>query len=346
MEILTGNNILAGLDSYFKDNGYDNLYIITDHNVKYYHGKYLSSLLKGYNYKFYSIPPGEKSKSIDVVLSIYDDLIENQIDRESLIIAFGGGVVGDITGFVAATFKRGIDYIQIPTTLLAQVDSSIGGKVGIDYKGLKNIIGSFHFPKLILIDIQLLKTLSNRDITTGLAEILKYGLIADYDLFNYISSNLSKAYNKDEHFLLDLVNKSISIKQDIVSRDKFDKGERRILNFGHTVGHSIESYFDFSQYNHGEAVILGMIYESYIGKEVGLIDDDYFWEIYNSLTKLITPLKFNDLEIKYLLEIMENDKKKLNDQTILILPIGKGKVGIFNDVDVDLIINSLKGEWF
>ena len=255
-------------------------------------------------------------------------------------------MVGDLAGFIASTFKRGIAYIQIPTSLLAQVDSSIGGKVGIDYRGLKNIIGSFYFPQLVFIDVSLLKTLSYRDVICGLAEILKYGLISDYHLFKYACSNFDKVFNKNEDLLLELVNSSVHIKQEIVKKDKLDKGERRILNFGHTIGHGIESLYDFNKYNHGEAVILGMIYESYIGMEMGLIDSSYFIEIYNSLIELIKPIRFKEDEIKSLLDLMRNDKKNLDNKFIFILPTGKGQVGVFDNIDTDLIIKSLKGEWF
>lgn len=346
MEVIIGKKILEKLNYHLREMSYSKPYIITDHNVKGLYGQYLSDILKDYDHAFYSIPPGEKSKSVDMVLAIYDDLIDKEIDRGSLIIAFGGGVVGDLAGFIASSFKRGIDYIQIPTSLLAQVDSSIGGKVGIDYGGLKNIIGSFYFPQLVFIDVSLLKTLSHRDVICGLAEILKYGLIADYHLFKYACSNFDKVFNKNEDLLLELVNSSVCIKQEIVKRDKLDKGERRILNFGHTIGHGIESLYDFNKYNHGEAVILGMIYESYIGMEMGLIDSSYFIEIYNSLIELIKPIRFKEDEIKSLLDLMRNDKKNLDNKFIFILPTGKGQVGVFDNIDTDLIIKSLKGEWF
>ncbi|MCF6464079.1 3-dehydroquinate synthase [Clostridium sp. Cult1] len=345
MKIRIGKNIVGQLDSYLKEARIDDLYIITDENVNGLYSSCLQEVIKKYNANFFILSPGEKSKTIETLLSIFDNLIDKNIDRDALIIGFGGGVVGDIAGFVASIFKRGIDYIQIPTSLLAQVDSSIGGKVGIDYGGLKNIIGSFYFPKMTLIDINFIKTLSKRDITCGLGEILKYGLIADYNLYEFTSLNLGNIYGKDEDTLLNIINKSISIKKDIVNRDKYDKGLRKILNFGHTIGHSIESYYNFNKYNHGEAVILGIIYESYISMELGLIDEEYFDKIYRVVKSLVTPIKFNLKEIKTLINTMKNDKKNIDGRIVFVLPTGKGKVDIFNDVDDKTIINSLKGEW-
>ncbi|MCF6466490.1 3-dehydroquinate synthase [Clostridium sp. Cult2] len=345
MKIKIGKNILNELNSYLKDIGVKNLYIITDENVNNLYEDYLYENVKEFDFTTYVLAPGERSKSIDTTFSIYDNLIENNIDRNTLILSFGGGVVGDITGFVASTFKRGINYIQIPTTLLAQVDSSIGGKVGIDYGGLKNIIGSFYFPNLIIIDVIFLKTLSKRDIISGLGEILKYGLIVDYNLFKFVSSNLSNIYRKDINILLEIINQSVSIKKNIVNMDKYDKGLRRILNFGHTIGHGIEAYYNFTKFNHGETVILGMIYESYIAKEKGLIDDIYFEEINDVLKKLVMPIKFNIEEIERLIKIMRNDKKNFDGNIVFVLPIGEGKVEVFNDIDEKIIKKSLKGEW-
>ena len=346
MNIKIGDNILGLLNSYLKEKKINNLYIITDKNVNKFYFDYLYNNINECSFNSYILPPGEKSKSIDTVLSIYDDLIEKNIDRNTLIISLGGGVVGDIAGFVASSFKRGIDYIQIPTTLLAQVDSSVGGKVGIDYGGFKNIIGSFYFPNMVIIDITFLETLSNRDITCGIGEILKYGLISDYKLFEFVSSNISNIFEKDKGILLNIINKSIAIKRDIVNKDKYDKGIRKILNFGHTVGHSIEAYYKFSKYNHGEAVILGMIYESYIAKELGLIDDEYFNKIFKVLKKLVSPIKFKVEEINILLNIMKNDKKNMENDIVFVLPIYKGRVDIYSNIEKKIIINSLKGEWF
>lgn len=346
MEIKIGENILSELDMYIEHLGIKKLYIITDDNVHRLYSDVLQRVAKDYNSFTYVMPSGEKSKSIKNVFSIYDDLIEKNIDRKALIVSFGGGVVGDITGFIAATYKRGLKYVQIPTTLLSQADSSIGGKVGINYKGYKNIIGSFYFPVATIIDTLFLETLYERQITCGLGEILKYGLIYDYNLFKLISSNLNNIYNLNHDILLSIIKQSVSIKDKIVKDDIYDKGLRQILNFGHTVGHSIEGYYNFSEFNHGEAVILGMIYEFFISKEMGLIDEEYFHEVFEILNRVITPIKFNDTEAEALIKIMENDKKNTDSNIVFVLPVDRGKVDLFKSIDREIIIKSLKGEWF
>ena len=251
----------------------------------------------------------------------------------------------DISGFVASTYLRGVDYIQIPTTLLSQVDSSIGGKVGVDFKGYKNMIGSFYFPLATFIDIELLKSLDTRDITSGVGEVLKYGIIYDYDFLKYVYSNIDSIYNFDDEVLETIVKKSVSIKDRIVSQDKRDKGIRKILNFGHTIGHGIESFYDFKRYNHGEAVILGMIYESFISKEIGLIEEEYFNEIFSVLSKLVDPVIFNIKEVDGILKNMSYDKKNKKYKIVFVLPTDRGEVQIFDNIEKDLIKKTLSGDW-
>ena len=334
------------LEEFLNINNIDRLYIITDNIVYNLYINGLISSIGNKKYYIFIIENGEESKNMDTVFSIYDDLLEKNIDRNTLIIGFGGGVVGDIAGFVASTYKRGLKYIQIPTTLLSQVDSSIGGKVGVDYGGYKNTIGSFYFPEKTFIDTYFLSTLPKREITSGLGEILKYGLIRDYELFKYTRENLDKIYAKDINVLNFIIKKSVSIKEEIVGQDRKDLGLRKILNFGHTVGHSIEAYYDFSRFNHGEAVILGMLYESHISKSLGLIDIEYYNEIFNTLNPIVETIKFDENQIEELLEIMEKDKKNISKAITIILPISRGKVDIFNNIDKNLIVNSLKGEGF
>ncbi len=345
MESVIGQGVIKELKKYIKKYNPKNIYIITDDIVNKLYINDLIEIIKDFNYHVYVIPNGEQAKNFDTVTSIYDHLIENNMDRNTLILSFGGGVVGDITGFVAATYKRGLKYIQIPTTLLAQVDSSFGGKVGINYKNYKNIIGSFYLPEIIVVDIEFLKTLDKRQITCGLAEVLKYGLIYDYDFFKFVSCNINRIYSLDSEILLKIVNRAIEIKVKIVDKDLYDKGIRQILNFGHTIGHSIESYYDFSKFNHGESVILGMIYESFIAKEMGLIDERYFNEIYGVLKSIVAPINFKGDEIGKLYEIMKNDKKNIDNNIGFILPVGRGKVDLFTNVDEKIIFESLKGEW-
>lgn len=346
MDIYMDKYNLSKLNEYLIKTSIDRLYIITDEVVNRLYMDYLKSFIGDIDQYVYILPSGEENKTIDNILSIYDDLIEKNIDRKTLIVSFGGGVVGDVAGFVASTYKRGLNYIQIPTTLLAQVDSSIGGKTGFDYKGFKNIIGSFYFPEAIFIDVSFLKSLSDREILCGLGEIFKYGLIADYGLFQYTKDNLNYIYHKDLDTLISIVNRSISIKQDIVSKDRYDRGVRNILNLGHTIGHSIEAYYNFNKYNHGEGVIMGMIYEFYMAWELDLIDRNYFKEVYNILSSILYPISFKQKEIEDLIHIMKNDKKNIGDSIVFVLPVDRGKVDVFYHVEEDLIIKALKGDWF
>jgi len=345
MEITIGYNILDKIKGCLSKLGANRVYTIVDENVYKMHEKKVRELVEGLNNIFYIMPSGENTKSIEHVLRVYDDLIEKRVDRNTVIISIGGGVTGDISGFIAFTFKRGLKYIQIPTTLLAQVDSSIGGKVGINYKGYKNIIGSFYFPENTIIDISFLETLDRRQVTSGLGEILKYGLISDYEFFRFVSKSINSIYSCNNEVLLPIIKRAVSIKESIVNQDITDRGHRKILNFGHTIGHSIESFYGFNRYNHGEAVMLGIMYESNIAKYMGLISEEYFMEICEILQKIVMPVQFNDEEIDELLNKMENDKKNQKDGIAFILPVAKGKVDIFNSIEKELIIKSLKGEW-
>lgn len=318
----------------------DDFLLITDANIYNIYKNHIDKLIDGRD-NIYMINPGEKSKNLEELTNIFKKLINKEISRQGLILSLGGGVVGDISGFAAATYKRGIPYIQIPTTLLSQVDSSIGGKTGIDFLGIKNIIGSFYFPISTLIYTSFIDSLPEREVTCGLGEIIKYGLIADYDFFKYVKNNIPQIYNKDNMTLTTIIKKSIDIKTLIFQEDKYDKGVRQKLNFGHTIGHGIESLFNYERFNHGEAIILGMIYESKIAFEKDLIQKDYYNEILSSLEPLVKGIEFNGEMIDNLLEYMKNDKKNINKKISFCLPIGEGKVDIFNNIDESSIRKAL-----
>lgn len=318
----------------------DDFLLITDANIYNIYKNHIDKLIDGRD-NIYMINPGEKSKNLEELTNIFKKLINKEISRQGLILSLGGGVVGDISGFAASTYKRGIPYIQIPTTLLSQVDSSIGGKTGIDFLGIKNIIGSFYFPISTLIYTSFIDSLPEREVTCGLGEIIKYGLIADYDFFKYVKNNIPQIYNKDNMTLTTIIKKSIDIKTLIFQEDKYDKGVRQKLNFGHTIGHGIESLFNYERFNHGEAIILGMIYESKIAFEKDLIQKDYYNEILSSLEHLVKGIEFNGEMIDNLLEYMKNDKKNINKKISFCLPIGEGKVDIFNNIDESSIRKAL-----
>jgi len=232
------------------------------------------------------VKSGESSKSFAVFEEVCEEILQKNIDRNTLLIAFGGGVVGDLTGFCASILLRGIDFIQIPTTLLAMVDSSVGGKTAINSRGGKNLIGSFYQPKLVLCDINFLETLSIRQFRAGYAEIVKYGFIYDKNFFEFLDENLAEIFNKNLQILQKIITRSCEIKSQIVGRDEKENGERALLNFGHTFGHIFETETNYSnEILHGEAVAIGMIMASQMSLNLGLLNADEYQKISNHLQK-------------------------------------------------------------
>jgi 3-dehydroquinate synthase len=236
--------------------------VVTDRTIGPLHGPKLASALQkaGFDGSLAELPPGEASKTLDVAKFLYERCLDAKLDRDSCLIALGGGVIGDLTGFVAATFYRGIPFIQIPTTLLAMVDASIGGKTGVDHPSAKNAVGAFHQPKAVLADPDMLKTLPDRELRAGLAEVIKYGVIDDAALFEYLEQNMDRLLAKDAAALAHVIQRSAAIKARIVSQDERESagGPRALLNFGHTFGHALESATGYKTYLHGEAVGIGM----------------------------------------------------------------------------------------
>lgn len=300
--------------------------LLTDLNIDRLYGELIVDNLRREGFDVYKIVlnPGESSKSIDTLQKVYSDLLEIGINRGDLIIVFGGGVIGDLGGFASATFLRGISFIQIPTTLLAQVDSSVGGKVAINFKGRKNIIGAFYHPEAVFIDPDLLNTLDIRYFNDGMAEIIKYGCIKDEKLFD----NLSK-YNKEELFdnIESIIYTCCKIKSEIVEKDEKDKGERMLLNFGHTIGHGIEAYFGY-RYTHGEAVAMGMYEITRNSEYLGLTEKGTSKIIKEILIKYNLPYKVSDVDKSKLLNIVKVDKKSIgeNMNIVLLKNIGKGYI--------------------
>lgn len=257
-DIIIEKNSLSKLETYLKEiYKFDKLFVITDKTVYGLYYKKLKRALINYDVSFVIVEAGESAKSLLVYQSVVEQLIEKKIRRNHLIIAFGGGVIGDLAGFIASTLYRGIAYIQIPTTLLAQVDSSVGSKVGINLKQGKNLIGSFYDPKLVLVDFEFLETLPKREYNNGLAEIIKAGLIGDKGLYEQILKSLVISQEQ--------IIRAIEVKRKIVLLDYFDKKERMILNFGHTFGHAIEKKHSYKTYKHGEAISYGMLFALQIG---------------------------------------------------------------------------------
>ena len=294
------------------------------------------------------IKSGEKNKTLKTCEKIWKQLTDLNLDRKALLINLGGGVLGDMGGFCAATYKRGIDFIQIPTTLLAQVDASIGGKLGIDFGNFKNQIGVFCEPKAVFIDVEFLKTLPQRQIQSGFAEIIKHCLIADKAMFKELSKqkiNTISPKNATQYFLK-IISHSVSIKKKIVSEDFKEQGIRQILNFGHTIGHAIESYFFITQPKinfllHGEAVAAGMLLESHISWKLGKISEKDFEEIAVFLKENYSKIKFSDDAYPIILENMAQDKKNTSKNINCVLLEGIGKASFRNIITENMIIEAL-----
>jgi len=332
-EILIGSKLLSKIPAELKKRKLGNKYlIISDSNVNKLYGQRLLSLMKksGLKCDLVSFKAGEQSKTIETFGKLLQQAQDLGLDRRSAIIALGGGVVGDVAGFVAASYMRGINYIQVPTSLLAMVDSSVGGKVAVDLPTGKNIVGSFYQPKKVFIDVNLLKTLPRKEVLCGLAEMIKHGLIADKKLFVDINNNLDGIKGLEEQVLIKLIKRSCQIKAAVVSKDEKESGLRKMLNYGHTIGHAIETLTGYKKISHGEAIAMGMIVEGAIANELGMLSNDEFIlqnsVIINSgLSKKIPKLN-KDMIIKEL----KKDKKVVSGEIefVLLKGIGKAVFGV------------------
>jgi 3-dehydroquinate synthase len=359
--ILIGRNILQNLGKYICSAklGKDG-YIITNKLLKNYYGKKLKDALKnsGLSVRFKLVPDSETSKSFTVANGVLNDLARYDKKREIFILSFGGGVVGDLSGIVASIYKRGIPYLQVPTTLLAQVDSSIGGKTAVDLSEGKNLVGTFYQPRLVVSDVEMLKSLNQRQLKSGLAEVIKYGIIKDKQLFSYLENHFSGILNPKIPALMFIVRRCSSIKAKIVEKDeKEEKGLRTILNFGHTLGHAIEAAGGFSGYNHGEAVALGMLCASDISRRLGLLDGKTLIRIENLIraaglpTKIIPLNRFlsggippcgKKLTIAGILKAYYHDKKFKSAKNRFVLIERIGKTRIVENISLDIIKGVLK----
>lgn len=288
----------------------------------------------------FSFRAGESSKNLDTINQIYDFLLENNFTRSDVLIALGGGVVGDMTGFVAATYMRGIDFIQIPTTLLSQVDSSIGGKTGVDYKQYKNMIGAFNMPRLVYINTETLNTLDARQYYAGMAEVMKYGLIRRSAFYVWLIDNMYEIHDKDEAALEYMIGQSCQIKKEYVEKDPYDKGDRAILNFGHTIGHAIEKAMDF-RLLHGECVALGSVAAAFISWKKGYIQMEDYYEIRDMFVPFNLPISIDEIEAEAILENIKYDKKH-SGNTLSFISLKKvGKAFIDTTVTKEEIVEAL-----
>jgi 3-dehydroquinate synthase len=312
-EILIGRDLLADLGRRCQKLGLGSrCAIITDSNVAPHYARDTQGLLEaaGFQTTLITIPPGEKSKSLKYVGYCYDAMARHRLERKSFVVALGGGVVGDLAGFVAASYLRGIPFIQIPTTLLAQVDSSVGGKTGINLKAGKNLVGAFYQPRLVVCDLATLDTLPDRELRAGMAEVIKYGIIYDAPFFQRLEKQVDAALDRDSAVLAKIVARCCEIKAEVVSQDETETGLRAILNFGHTIGHALEAISGYGKYLHGEAISIGQVYAARLSQKVGLSKTDAE-RIHNLFERagLPTEARLNPAQKKNLLAAMKLDKK-------------------------------------
>lgn len=311
----------------------NNYAVICDSSTAKLFGEKLVAGLKAVGLKasLFSFPTGEKSKSLAVLETLQNKMLGLGFNRKSAAIALGGGVTGDLAGFVAATYMRGIPYIQVPTTLLAMVDSSVGGKVAVDLAGGKNSCGAFYQPKAVFADIACLKTLPDEQMAAGMAESIKHGVIADRGLFEFIESNRGKILAKDLPVLEQLVAKNCKIKAGIVEKDELEQNLRKVVNYGHTVAHAIEVLGNYSKFSHGQAISIGMAAEAAISQSLGFLSSDCVERQNSLLESFSLPTKLPDYQPKEIIEVMRRDKKSKSQALVFALPSEIGKMKTVNE---------------
>ncbi len=310
------------------------LAVVSDSNVGPLYAQDVKNELEktGNAVHVYTFQAGEANKNLDIVQDVYEFLIQNRFDRKDMLVALGGGVVGDLVGFTAASYLRGIQFIQVPTSLLAQVDSSIGGKTGVDFRAYKNMVGAFHQPKLVYMNISTLSTLSPRLFNSGFGEIIKHGLIKDRNYYSWLSENTEGIRMHDPKVLEEMIAASCDIKRKVVEFDPTEKGDRALLNFGHTLGHSIEKLTGFSLY-HGECVVLGMVAALAVCRERGLVTQEDFSDAMDMFSAYGFPLTVSGLDADEVIAVSKNDKKMDAGKVKFILLDGIGNAYIDMTVD-------------
>ncbi len=345
-DICMGSDILDGLGDNLKIFGLSpKICLISNPTVFPLYGERVSDSVKkaGFDLLTVIIPDGEGYKDLLWVQHIYNELLKYKLDRSSALIALGGGVIGDITGFAASTYMRGISYIQVPTTMLAHVDSSVGGKTGVNHKLGKNMIGTFWQPRLVWIDIETLKTLPGKELLAGLAEVIKYGVIWDKELFDFLDDKRDKILNLDRKAVMHIIKRSCEIKAEVVSKDEKEAGLRSILNYGHTIGHAIETVTGYKKYLHGEAVAIGMFLEAMLAHKLNFINKDKALRIKRLIDSYGLPSEMPaDIDADSLLSSMQLDKKAVAGELKFIMPEKIGSVRIHKGITEKVIRDILK----
>ncbi len=345
-EVRVGADLLARTGLWLKEIGLSGkAAIITDTTVK---GLYVDVLVRGlasagFDATVLEVPAGEEQKSLETAGRLYSELSDAYAERTTPVLALGGGVIGDLAGFVAATYMRGVPLIQIPTTLLAQVDSSIGGKTAVDHGQLKNMIGVFYQPKLVITDVDTLKTLPEVELTNGMAEVIKHAAIRSSSFFEFLDDNLERVRAFHEGMLEKIVLESVRIKAEVVEKDEKESGLRAILNYGHTVGHAVETASDF-RLKHGQAVAIGMVAAARISNRMGILGEDDVMQLEKVIKKAGLPAEMPDLDKEKVMRAMKHDKKVAQDKIRFVLLKSIGNAFITDEVSPSLVEEVLFGQ--
>jgi 3-dehydroquinate synthase len=346
-DIVIGSSVLNRVVEYLiAESHASHAIIISDQHVARIYGDALQQDLakRVARTALIEIAAGEPSKSVAEADRLWQLLLERGADRNTCIVAVGGGVVGDLAGFVAASYARGLSLIQVPTTLLAQVDSSVGGKVGVNLPGAKNMVGAFWQPSFVLIDTNTLDTLPPRELSAGLAEVVKYGVILDAELFEYLERHASAVLGRDRQVLRHVIARCCRLKADVVEADEREiTGRRAVLNYGHTFGHAIEAVTHYGHYLHGEAVAIGMHAAARLARQLARVDQSFVDRQAQLLTQFELPTTAPSLAIDALLAAMQRDKKATHGRLRFVLPTRLGEVELVEDVPIELVRSVLEG---
>ncbi|AGB40502.1 3-dehydroquinate synthase [Halobacteroides halobius DSM 5150] len=344
-QIKIGEDILANLGAYLQELDIGSkVLIITNPLVNSLYGSEVKEAIAkvGFDVSKALISDGEEYKSLETAQDLYDKAVGVGLDRTSTIVALGGGVVGDIAGFIAASFMRGINFVQVPTTVLAQVDSSVGGKVAVNHPQGKNLIGDFYQPKLVVADKKVLSTLEERELKAGLAEVIKYGVIWDQQFFAFLEKRIDEILNLETDAIIKLVTRSCEIKAAVVAEDEKEEGLRAILNYGHTIGHALEAVTNYKKYRHGEAVAIGMVAAAKLAYKRGLLDSAALERQKELISNFGLPVAYHNLEKEQIIKALSKDKKVKNGVIRFILANQIGKVIITSDLTEENIRETLE----
>jgi len=343
--VFVGWGLLDELGQRMRQAGLGNLaYIISDEEVFSHHGARASESLRraGFAVESFVVPPGEKTKTVDTAVRLYDWLVERRAERVHAIVALGGGMVGDLAGFVAATFLRGMPLVQVPTTLVAMADSSIGGKVAVNHPQAKNLIGAFYQPRLVIADVSTLSTLPKRELVSGWAEVIKHALILDLDFFRFLEGNAERLAKLEPEATAEAIRRSASLKAGVVSEDEREWGRRMILNYGHTIGHGLEAATDYERFLHGEAVAIGMMGAAMLSQRLGLISKDVVLQQRGLIQRLGLPTTCSGIGVDGIMRAMELDKKVRAKAVRWVLLEEIGRAVLRDDVPLEDVVAVLK----